>query len=463
VNSETGRPASWRSALAVYLEGRVVGAAFLGFSGGLPLLLVYSTLSAWLHEEGVSLTLIGLFSWASAAYALKFLWSPLIDHLPVPVLSRALGRRRAWLIVSQVACAGAMLGLGGTDPSADLTATALWAVVLAFASATQDIVIDAHRVESLDERAQGAGAANYVLGYRIGMLAAGAGALFVAEYAGWFAAYAVMAGLMGVGVASALILPEPEARPSAEQRAHDTKVVAYVESIAHLPAAVAAPMKRIYEAVICPFADFTTRKHWLAVLLFVALYKYGEALLGVMANPFYLDIGFSKDEIAAISKLYGFAMTIVGGLIGGVMVARLGIMKALLIAGLFQCVANLAFTAQALIGHSVPALAVTISIENLTAAMATSAFVAYIASLCSATYTATQFALLTSLMNAARIFFASGGGWLAERLDWAWYFFATTLAAVPGLVILLWLMKRLPTGKEDETQSAASTAAETAS
>lgn len=456
-DSPGGLP-SWRDSFSVYLRGRVIGALFLGFSGGLPLLLVYSTLSAWLKEEGVSLTVIGLFSWASAAYALKFLWSPLVDHVRIPLLTRWLGRRRSWLIVSQFACAGAMVGLGGTDPGMDLWWTAMWAVVLAFASATQDIVIDAHRVESLDDSQQGAGAANYVLGYRIGMLAAGAGSLFIAEYAGWFWAYSAMAGLMGVGVIAAVILPEPDAKRRAGAAEHDAKVIAFVARVAHLPGSLAGPARRIYEAVICPFADFTTRPHWVAVLLFVALYKYGEALLGVMANPFYLDIGFSKQEIAAVSKLYGFAMTIAGGLIGGVMVMRLGIMRALLVAGAFQCVANLAFTAQALIGPDLAALAVTISIENLTAAMATSAFVAYIASLCNATYTATQFALLTSMMSAARIFFASGGGWLADHMDWAWYFFVTTLAAVPGLIILLWLMKNLPAD-----QSTPSKASDTAS
>lgn len=451
------RTVSWRGAFAVYLRPGVVGALFLGFSGGLPLLLVYSTLSAWLKESGVSLSVIGLFSWASAAYALKFLWSPVVDHVPLPGLTRWLGRRRAWLIVSQVACMAAMLGLGASDPALDPWGTALWAVALAFASATQDIVIDAHRVESLADHQQGAGAANYVLGYRVGMLAAGAGALLIAQHAGWFWAYAAMAALMGVGMAAAILLPEPAPRVSASSQAHDAKVAAFIERAAHLPAMLAKPARHVFEAIVCPLADFATRPRWIAVLLFVALYKYGEALLGVMANPFYLDIGFSKDEIAAISKLYGFAMTLAGGVVGGVMVARLGIMRALLVAGAFQCVANLAFTAQALIGHSVPALAVTISIENLTAAMATSAFVAYIASLCGAAYTATQFALLTSLMSAARIFFASGGGWLAERLDWAWYFAVTTLAAVPGLVVLVWLMKTLP-----PPQNTASTAAETA-
>ncbi len=435
---------NWAAAGRVYLERRVLVILLLGFSSGLPLLLVYSTLSAWLKESGVSLTMIGLFSWASTAYALKFLWSPLVDRMPLPLLTRLLGQRRGWLIFAQIGVALAMLGLGNSDPTVDLWGTALWATLLAFASATQDIVIDAYRVESLDEDQLGAGSGNYVLGYRLAMLAAGAGALFIADGAGWFAAYAAMAGLMGVGMITVLVSPEPLRRPSPDQARRDADLKDFFARNAHLPSALQRAAARIYEAVICPFADFMTRPNWVMILLFVALYKYGEALLGVMANPFYLELGFSKSEIAAVSKVYGLSMTIGGGLIGGVLVARYGIMKALLYAGILQCVANLAYAAQALVGYSIPMLAVSISIENLTAGMATSAFVAYLSSLCNVAYTATQFALLTSLMSATRTVFASGGGWLADQIDWATYFVVTTFAAVPGLVILLWLMKRQP-------------------
>jgi len=427
----------------VYLERRVLIILLLGFSSGLPLLLVYSTLSAWLKESGVSLTMIGLFSWASTAYALKFLWSPLVDRMPLPVLTKALGQRRGWLILAQVMVALSMLGLGNSDPVSDLWGTALWATVLAFASATQDIVIDAYRVESLDEDQLGAGSGNYVLGYRLAMLAAGAGALFIADSAGWFAAYAAMAALMGVGVMTVLASPEPARRPSLQQH-QNARFVDFMARNAHFPKIIQGAAARIYEAVICPFADFMTHRNWVMILLFVALYKYGEALLGVMANPFYLDLGFSKSEIAAVSKIYGLSMTIAGGLIGGILVARYGIMKALLYAGILQCIANLAYAAQAMVGYSIPMLAVSISIENLTAGMATSAFVAYLSSLCNVAYTATQFALLTSLMSATRTVLASGGGWLADQIDWASYFVITTFAAVPGLVILVWLMKRLP-------------------
>jgi MFS transporter, PAT family, beta-lactamase induction signal transducer AmpG len=435
---------TWLQASRVYLERRVLVIFLLGFSSGLPLLLVFQTLSAWLKESEISLTMIGWFSLASTAYALKFLWAPLVDKLPLPVLCRILGQRRGWMIFSQILIALSMVGLGSADPAVDLWWTGLWAVALAFASATQDIAVDAFRIESLDEEQMGAGSANYVLGYRIAMLAAGAGALFIADAWSWFAAYAAMAALMSVGMITVLLSDEPEHRPSDETRNREKKVVAFMGRHAHLPAPLHSLLVRLYEAVICPFADFMNRPHWWVILLFVALYKYGEALLGIMANPFYLDMGFSKSEIAAVSKGYGLTMTLVGGYIGGVMVARMGIMKALLYAGVLQCAANLAFAAQAIVGYSIPMLAVTISIENLTAGMATTAFIAYLSGLCNVAYTATQYALLSSLMNVTRTVFASGGGWLADHMDWTSYFVLTTFAALPGLFVLLWLIRHMP-------------------
>lgn len=435
---------SWIQASKIYLERRVLVILLLGFSSGLPLLLVFQTLSAWLAESEVSLTMIGWFSLASTAYALKFLWAPLVDKMPVPLLSRFLGQRRAWMIFSQGLIVFSMLGLGHTEPTLDIWAVAIWAVALAFASATQDIAVDAYRIESLDEHQMGAGSANYVLGYRIAMLVAGAGALFVADTWSWFAAYGLMALLMGIGIVTVLFSPEPERSVSKGALAQEKKNVAFIGKLTYLPFFFHLAITKIYEAVICPFADFMSRPHWIMILSFVALYKYGEALLGIMANPFYLDLGFSKSEIAAVSKGYGLTMTLIGGYLGGIMVARYGIMKALLYAGVLQCLANLAFTFQAVVGYSVPMLALTISIENLTAGMATTAFIAYLSSLCNVAYTATQFALFTSLMNITRTVFASGGGWLADQMDWSFYFLMTTFAAMPGLFVLVWLIKHLP-------------------
>lgn len=422
--------AAWRDSLAVYLDRRVLTILFLGFSSGLPLLLVYGTLSAWLSEAGVSMTMIGLFSWASTAYGFKWLWSPLIDRLPLPPLTTLMGQRRGWMLASQVAVAVCMVGLGSTDPAETLWATAAWAVALAFASATQDIVIDAYRVESLEEEQLGAGAGNIVLGYRLGMMAAGGGALVAADAFGWSTAYAIMAGLMGIGILTTLLNREP-ARPATQAAPTGDGPLAWAR-----------------EAVIAPLADFTRRRHWLLILLFIALYKYGDALLGVMANPFYLDIGFTKTDIGLISKSYGVVMTVAGALLGGVVVARIGIMRALLLCGILQALSNLVFVAQAMVGADVPFLVVTISVENLTGGMGTAAFVAYLSSLCNLAYTATQYALVSSFMAFARTIFASGGGWLADQVDWISYFLVSTAAAAPGLLMLLWMMRAFPRATE---------------
>jgi PAT family beta-lactamase induction signal transducer AmpG len=420
----------WISAAAVYLEFRVFLILLLGFSCGLPLLLVYGTLSAWLHDEGVSLTVIGWFSVASSAYALKFLWAPLVDRCPLPVLTRLLGQRRSWLVTAQLCVMASILMLGGTDPAADLAWTALWAVVLAFSSATQDIVVDAYRIEILDEGRMGAGAANYVVGYRIATFASGAGALVIADQSGWFSAYAVMAALVGVGIVATLLGPEPVRREELRINAGPGRAAALIDIL-----------KR---AVWMPFAEFMARQNWAAILLFIALYKYGDALLGVMANPFYLDIGFTKTEVGLVTKGFGLAATLVGGIVGGAVVARYGTLRALMFGGILQAASNGVFALQAWIGPELPMLFVTIGIENLTGGIGTIAFVAYLSGLCNIAYTATQFALLSSLMALTRTVLASGGGWLADHIDWVSYFLLTGLAAIPGLVMLLWLMKKSP-------------------
>jgi len=435
----TDRARIWLSAVAVHLEYRTVLIALLGFSSGLPLLLVYGTLSAWLHDEGVSLTVIGWFSVASSAYALKFLWSPLVDRVRFPILGRLLGQRRGWLLASQLVVMAAIVMLGGSDPKNDLALTAAMAVVLAFASATQDIVVDAYRIEILDESRMGAGASNYVVGYRIATFASGAGALVIADQAGWFWAYASMAVLVLIGIGATLAGPEPErAEGPTNVPRHDD------------------PIKRglaaLHEAVVMPFADFMRRANWPAVLLFVALYKYGDALLGVMANPFYLDIGFSKTEVGLVTKGFGLAMTITGGIIGGAMVARLGTLRALFIGGILQAASNAVFALQAYVGPELPMLFATIGVENLTGGIGTIAFVAYLSGLCNVAYTATQFALLSSLMGFARTVLASGGGWLADQIDWVSYFLLTGLAAIPGLLLLVWLMRRVRLTEDAEAR-----------
>jgi PAT family beta-lactamase induction signal transducer AmpG len=275
--------------------------------------------------------------------------------------------------------------------------------------------------------------------------------LIVADAAGWAWAYGLMAALMAVGVGAVLVNPEPAVRKTPGQQALEAAGVAWTGRLSGVPDGVRRAMAWGYGAVLCPFLDFMRRPGWVVVLLFVASYKYGDALLGVMAGPFYVQTGFSLTEIGLVTKGFGLAMTLVGAGLGGVMVARYGVLKALLICGVLQAASNLVFVVQAWVGYSMPMLMVTISVENLTGGMGTTAFVAYLSSLCNVAYTATQYALLSSMTAAARTFFASGGGWLADRVDWIEYFAVTTLAAVPGLVLLLWMIRWFPETRETDT------------
>ncbi|MFP6748829.1 MAG: AmpG family muropeptide MFS transporter [Alphaproteobacteria bacterium] len=418
----------WLSAVRVYGDRRVIAILFLGFSSGMPLLLTFSTLSIWLAEDGISKSTIGLFALAGLPYSLKFVWAPLIDRLHLPLLTRLLGRRRGWAVLTQLALMAGIIGLGTNDPANGPWAMAAWAMFVTFASASQDIVIDAYRVEILEERQYGAGAAMIVAGYRIGMLASGAGALFLAEAYSWFWVFCAMAALMGVGLATILLNPEPAGGPVAEapngRRAN--------------------PARWLREAVYEPFADFLNRGGWrhaVAILAFIVLYKFGDSLAGIMAGPFYIEIGFSKSEIASVSKIFGLGATLLGCFLGGLLVVRRGIMASLLWCGLLQMFSNLMFAIQAMVGHDLSMLAATIAVENVAGGMGTAAFVAYLSSLCNIAYTATQYALFSSLMAVARTALSAPGGALAESTSWVTFFLLTTVAALPGLVLLWWLIR----------------------
>jgi PAT family beta-lactamase induction signal transducer AmpG len=416
----------WIEAAAVYRDRRMALILVLGFSSGLPLALSFSTLSAWLATEGITLTTIGLFALVGLPYTVKFLWSPIVDGISIPWLTPRLGRRRGWMVTSQVALAIAIIALGQADPKTGIATVAALAFTVAFLSATQDIVIDAFRVEILAEREQGAGAAAVQIGYRFGMLASGAGALLIADAFGWSVAYLVMGFAMGVGLIAVLLAREPEPRGGADAGDGTSGRVPF--------------MAWMQTHVIEPFGDFITRPGWAVILIFIVLYKLGDAVAGVMANPFYVQIGFSLTEIGAISKVFGLVATLTGAVIGGVIVARLGILSALLWCGLLQMLSNLMFAAQALVGADLGFLTLTIGIENLSGGMGTVAFVAYISRLCSFQFTATQYALFSSLAAVGRTVFSAGGGWMAEQLDWFWFFTASTVCALPGLLVLLWMM-----------------------
>jgi PAT family beta-lactamase induction signal transducer AmpG len=430
---------SWFSSARIYADKRILIILLLGFSSGLPLLLVFSTLSIWLKLEEVSLTAIGLFSLVRTPYTFKFLWAPVIDKVELPVLTKWLGRRRGWALVTQFALMASIFALAATNPAEDPWITAIFAIFVAFSSASQDIVIDAYRVEILSDDEQGAGAGAIVLGYRMGMLSAGAGSLWLASALSWQQVYSVMGGLVLIGILAVFLANEPEIKTIQQDKEADkARMVLYLNK--GIPIWIAKLLVWANEGIVAPFKDFMTRSGWVCALAFIVLYKLGESYLGVMAGPFYVAIGFSTAEIANVTKLFGLGAIIVGGLLGGIMVNQLGIFKSLMICGILQIGGTLMFALQAKVGHSIPMLMVTITAENVTSGMATSAFVAYLSSLCNQAYTATQYALLSGLTAFSRDVLSASAGWAAEQVDWVGFFLISSIAAIPGLLVLWWMM-----------------------
>ena len=425
VTGEASGVNSRRGPLADYGDRRVMLILPLGFASGLPLLLTFSTLSAWFATAGVSRAAIGAFALVGTPYAFKFLWSPLIDRLPPPI---PLGRRRGWGVTIALALIAATLALGSCNPKVDLARMGVLAILVAFLSASQDVVIDAYRVEILTPEQQGPGAAMIQTGYRFAMLVSGAGALIIAARFGWFAAYATMAALLGVGMLVFILGPEPAAPPQAEPHGATRGWDAIRDWLA--------------TAVTGPFADFMRRPSWPAIVIFIVGYKLGEAMAGVMAMPLYVSLGFSLNEIAAVSKLVGFVATVAGALAGGVVTLKLGVMRALILCGVLQSAGNLFYVLQAVGGHRLDYLALCVAAENFTGAMAGTALVAYLSGLCSPAFTATQYALLSSLAAMGRTLVASSGGVLADKLGWVPFFILTTIATVPALVLLIWIARR---------------------
>jgi len=450
-------------ALAVYLRPRVLVILFLGFSGGLPLALSGATLLVWATERGLDLKTIGLFAAVGTPYTVKWLWAPMIDALHLPVLTRLLGRRRSWLLVSQLALLAAIARLAFCDPAAAPWTFALAALLVATASATQDIVIDAFRVESLPESEQAAGMASYVAAYRIGMLASGAGALFVVtgfekfgDYTrpeAWTGGYLVMAGLVLVGIATTFFATEPP-QSAVAKAAH----------------AVDNPFLRVLKTAWAAFAQFLFRQHVrlrsfarpgrsrrsrrvralvvrlsfaLVVLAFVVLFKFTDALSGTMTGPFVIKIGFTREEYAAIVKGLGLAATLIGGFAGGFVARAFPLATSLWIGGILQAVANLGFSWQATVGADITALSIAITLENFTSAIGTVIFVAYLSALCNnPLHTATQYALLTALAAVGRTYLSLGAGYIADASGWPWFFALCAAAAIPSLILLAWLQRR---------------------
>ncbi len=453
-DSGESRLQAWRNAARLYLDRRVLTIGLLGFSSGLPLLLVFSTLSYWLKDAGVSLAAIGLFSLVRTPYGFKFIWAPLMDRLPLPGMTRWFGRRRGWALTTQVLLILSIVALAVSNPAMTPELTALFAVFVAFCSASQDIVIDALRIELLEDDEQGAGSAMIVLGYRIGMLTSGAGALWMASALPWQTVYLIMAACISVGVLAILLAREPVVDEKAEalfREEDEARVRARFPRMAERMVHILAFLQT---SVIRPFSNFTKRPGWLLVLLFIFLYKLSDTYLGAMVNPFYVEVGFSKEEIAGVIKIFGMGATLLGGLVGGLLVKRYGILKTLMLGAFLQGASNLMYTAQAVIGDDVGFLMATISVENISGGIGTTAFVAYMSSLCSVAYTATQYALLSSLMGLSRDVMSSTSGWLAEAVSWPVFFSISALAALPALVVLIFMMRHFSGAGAVQTEDA---------
>ncbi|WP_227368450.1 AmpG family muropeptide MFS transporter [Halomonas sp. M20] len=441
------RPArrSWRDALAVYTQAPVITMLFLGFSAGLPFLLVFSTLTAWLRDVDVEVAAIGFFSWIGILYSIKFFWAPVVDRLPLPGLTRLFGQRRGWMLLAQVTIALGLVGLAYTDPRASLVSVAGFALLVAFGSATQDIVIDAFRIESAMEEVQAAMASTYIIGYRGGLLAAGAGALYVADLASWHWAYLSMAGLVGVGMLTVLIRPEPPRSPLGVQLIHEPKVRAFLRATRGR----AQPWRRLgawsIGAIVCPFTDFFSRygRRALWLLIFIGVYRISDLSMAAMANPLYIDLGFTLSQIANVTKVFGIAMSITGGIVGGLLVVRYGIGSMLVAGAVIVALTNLLFAILALIGAQMPMLVITIMGDNLANGLASTVFIAFLSSLTSRAYTATQYALFSSLMTLPGKFIGGFSGVVVAGQGYTVFFICAALLGLPA-IWLAWRISRDP-------------------
>ena len=382
-------------------------ALLMGFSCGLPLLLTITVLQAWMKEEGVDLTVIGLMALVGLPYTIKFLWAPVLDRFTLPFL----GRRRGWLLIAQIALAFSIAGLGLTDPRNNPWIVALAAFLVTFFSASQDIVVDAYRREDLSDEELGLGSSLYINGYRVGMLLASGGGLIMADHMPFSMVYVIMAACMLPGILTTLLAGEPEV--------------------------LLGTPKTMKEAVFNPLIEYFSRNGALWILTFILMYKIGDTMASAMTTPFYLDIGFSKTEIGAVVKLFGFWATVIGSLIGGVIMLRFGINRSLWVFGFLQAISTAGFAVLAHIGYSISALSAVIAFENLSGGMGTAAYAAFMASITNKKFTATQYALLSSLMGVPRVFASAPTGFLAKHLGWVSFFIGCTLIAIPGMLLLL--------------------------
>lgn len=434
---------SWRESILVYRQPRVLAMLFLGFSAGLPLLLVFGTLSGWLARTGIDKTSIGHISWVALFYGLKFTWSPLVDRAQLPLLGRWLGQRRSWMLLAQTGVIAGLLLMASSDPLTHLDLLVLSALLVAFSSATQDIAIDAWRIEAMPVEDQGAMSGTYQMGYRLGMLLAGGGAFSMAYFYSWPFAYAVLAACMVIGIITTLLIPEPEHTISRDTWKEEERVIHFMENSAHLNAHQQKITAWFIGAVVCPFTEFFMRngRAALGILLFIGLFRISDITMGIMANPLYVDVGYSDLDIGLVTKTVGPFITIVGALLGGTFVIRFGLMPILLVGAFLTMVTNLLFIALASLPPDVVYLALVVGCDNLSAGIAGSAFIAYLSGLTNRAYTATQYALFSSLMLLPAKFLGGFSGSIVDGYGYANFFLYTTLLGIPAIMLILYLQR----------------------
>lgn len=435
---------SWGHALRIYFHPRVASMLFLGFSAGLPYMLVFTTLTAWLAEVGVARASIGFFSWIGITYSIKVFWAPVVDRVQLPLLGRSLGKRRSWMLLAQLMIASGLVGMAMTDPLQNLIPLALFALLVAFGSATQDVAVDAWRIEAASSERQAAMSAVYVFSYRIALLMAGAGALYMVSWVSWPGVYLAMAGLMAVGMLTVLFSSEPQVIRRSDAIFLEQRVQDYLSRSAHVPAIIRSSVAWLIGAVVCPFVDFFRRygRKAALLLLVVGTYRISDISMGAMAMPFYLEMGFTLTTIANITGIYGLALTVLGGIAGGLLVPRYGILPILLAGAILSAATNLLFSLMAVVGAETWMLVITISGDNFCGGLAMAALIGWMSSLVNSAYTATQYALFSSLMTLPGKFIGGFSGLVVESQGYFLFFIYVALIGVPAVLLVIYLMFR---------------------
>jgi MFS transporter, PAT family, beta-lactamase induction signal transducer AmpG len=436
----------WVQAVLVYRQPRILSMLLLGFSAGLPFFLVFQTLSAWLRQDGIQRATIGMLAWVGIVYSLKFLWAPVVDRTKLPLLYRLFGRRRSWMLLAQAGIAIGLLNLSFSDPSANVLRIAMWALFVAFCAATQDIAVDAWRIESAPPEMQGAMAAAYQLGYRGALIAGSAGAMTVAAGFGWQASYTTMAALVAVGVITTLASREPEAGASRDTLQREARVIAWLDQRTHWPHWMRNAGAWFIGAVVCPLIDFFGRFGWrtaVFILLFMSSYRLTEFAMGSMANPFYIDKGYTLTQIATVVKVFGLATSMIGVVIAGIVIAKLGILRALVLGSCMIMASNLGFAVLATSdGPSLAGLAAVNSLDNLAQALHGTSLIAFLSSLTSPKYTATQYALFSSLYALPGKILEGTSGFVVDAVGYDTFFVYTASLSLIGLTLLFVLARR---------------------